>query len=77
MKVIQLLMYLKLLKNILTQKDSNTGFDMIVGERSGKYYNETVHKKNFRKILKFIFEWTTGTKKMILTQDLEYFPKAQ
>tara|TARA_B100000989_G_scaffold11566_1_gene7904 strand:+ start:27288 stop:28163 length:876 start_codon:yes stop_codon:yes gene_type:complete len=59
-----------------SKKDNNTGFDMIVGERSGKYYNETVHKTIFRKILKFIVEWTTGTKINDINSGFRIFSKS-
>jgi glycosyltransferase involved in cell wall biosynthesis len=36
------------------------GFDMVVGHRAGKHYNDTVMKAPLRRILKFLVEFTTG-----------------
>lgn len=67
----------EIIKKYFEGKEGNkTGFDMIVGERSGKYYNETVHKAIFRKILRFIVEWTTGTKINDINSGFRIFSKS-
>ena len=40
----------------------NKGFDLVIGKRTGKNLNLSPFKKPMRMILKFIFEFATGTK---------------
>jgi len=36
------------------------GFDMVVGERSGEHYKQSVFKFSLRRILQFLVEWSCG-----------------
>jgi glycosyltransferase involved in cell wall biosynthesis len=51
------------------------GYDMIVGARTGEYYNESVRKLILRKILKFIVEFTTGRKIPDINSGMRIFKK--
>jgi glycosyltransferase involved in cell wall biosynthesis len=38
----------------------NKGFDMVVGQRQGKHYRQSVLKMPLRAVLRFLVEWTAG-----------------
>ena len=46
----------------LLYKTYNEGFDMVVGARTGRYYDESIRKKILRIILKELVEYTAGRK---------------
>ena len=50
---------------------------MVVGQRTGKHYWENVFKFFLRLILKFIVEWSTGTKVPDINSGLRVFSKKQ
>lgn len=51
------------------------GFDMVVGARQGKNYDESLRKKILRKILKFLVEFTAGRKIQDINSGLRVFSK--
>lgn len=51
------------------------GFDMVVGQRSGQYYNESFIKSPLRKVLKFIVEFSTGQRIPDINSGLRVFSK--
>jgi glycosyltransferase involved in cell wall biosynthesis len=66
----------EIINKYLNSKDNNNiGIDMIVGQRSGKYYEESLSKRTFRRILKFIVEWTAGTKIKDINSGFRIFSK--
>jgi glycosyltransferase involved in cell wall biosynthesis len=52
------------------------GFDMVVGARQGKNYDESIKKKMLRKLLKFLVEYTAGRKIDDINSGLRIFSKA-
>lgn len=58
---------------MLRMKDK--GFDLVVGARTGKFYNETILKKFLRKILKRLVEFVTGKKVKDVNSGLRVFDK--
>jgi glycosyltransferase involved in cell wall biosynthesis len=59
--------------NIVHQYHS--GFDMVVGERGGKYYDESLIKKGLRLVLKALVEFTSGRKIPDINSGLRVFSK--
>ncbi len=55
-------------------KESN-GLDMVVGARKGKEYDGSIMKFLFRKLLKFLVEWTTGRDIVDINSGLRVFSK--
>lgn len=53
------------------------GFNMVVGARKGKYLNESFSKRIFRKILKFMVEFTAGRKIPDINSGLRIFSKKE
>lgn len=51
------------------------GFDMVVGARQGKNYDESFKKKMLRKLLKFLVEYTAGRKIDDINSGLRIFSK--
>lgn len=51
------------------------GFDMVVGARQGKNYDESLKKKSLRLILKFLVEYTAGRKIDDINSGLRIFSK--
>ena len=51
------------------------GFDMVVGERTGKNYKESPLKWPMRLLLRFLVEWTTGRKIPDINSGLRVFFK--
>ena len=51
------------------------GFDMVVGARKGKNYDESFKKKILRKLLKFLVEYTAGRKIDDINSGLRIFSK--
>ena len=51
------------------------GFDMVVGERTGKNYKESLLKWPMRLLLRFLVEWTTGRKIPDINSGLRVFSK--
>lgn len=51
------------------------GFDMVVGARQGKNYDESFKKKILRKLLKFLVEYTAGRKIDDINSGLRIFSK--
>ena len=58
-----------------SQKNHHNPIDMVVGQRTGKHYWENVFKFFLRLILKFIVEWSTGTKVPDINSGLRVFSK--
>jgi glycosyltransferase involved in cell wall biosynthesis len=52
------------------------GFDMVVGARQGKNYDESFKKKVLRKLLKFLVEYTAGRKIDDINSGLRIFSKS-
>lgn len=52
------------------------GFDMVVGARQGKNYDESLKKKTLRLILKFLVEYTAGRKIDDINSGLRIFSKS-
>jgi glycosyltransferase involved in cell wall biosynthesis len=52
------------------------GFDMVVGARQGKNYDESSKKKFLRKLLKFLVEFTAGRKIDDINSGLRIFSKS-
>ncbi len=57
-----------------SNKESN-GLDMVVGARKGKEYDGSIMKFLFRKLLKFLVEWTTGRDIVDINSGLRVFSK--
>ena len=53
----------------------NQGFDMVVGARTGKHYDESFKKKMFRRILKGLVEYTAGREIPDINSGLRIFSK--
>ncbi|MDB2527756.1 glycosyltransferase [Candidatus Pelagibacter bacterium] len=49
--------------------------DMVIGARKGKVYDGSLIKFFMRKILKFLVEWTTGTKIIDINSGMRIFSK--
>ena len=54
----------------------HSGFDMVVGERRGKHYHESLLKKGLRLILQALVEFTSGRKIPDINSGLRVFSKA-
>ena len=54
---------------------NNQNFDMVVGARQGKHYDESTKKKILRLILKFLVEYTAGRKIPDINSGLRVFSK--
>jgi glycosyltransferase involved in cell wall biosynthesis len=52
-----------------------SGFDMVVGTRQGTHYDESIHKRILRLILKFLVEYTAGRKIQDINSGLRVFSK--
>ena len=52
---------------------SSSGYDMVVGARKGKEYYGSFFKFVFRKLLKFLVQWTTGRKIVDVNSGLRVF----
>ena len=67
---------LKIKKIIYFDSNKNSlGLDMLVGARKGKEYHGSFIKFLFRKLLKFLVEWTTGRKITDINSGLRIFSK--
>jgi glycosyltransferase involved in cell wall biosynthesis len=55
----------------------NQGFDMVVGARTGKHFDESFQKKILRLILKNLVEYTAGRKIPDINSGLRIFSKKQ
>lgn len=53
------------------------GFNMVVGARQGKHYEESFFKKRFRGILRFLVEFTAGRKIPDINSGLRVFSKSE
>ncbi len=53
----------------------NNSIDMVVAKREGKYYRESFIKSILRLILKFIVEWSSGSKIPDINSGLRVFSK--
>lgn len=53
------------------------GFDMVVGARTGKHFDESTQKKILRLILKYLVEYTAGRKIPDINSGLRIFSKKQ
>ncbi len=53
------------------------GYNMVVGARSGKHYNESFLKRFNRKLLKFLVEFTAGRKIDDINSGLRIFSKSE
>lgn len=59
---------------MLKQKES--GFDLVVGARTGKYYKESMQKNLLRKLLKKFVEFVSGKKIKDINSGLRIFDKS-
>jgi glycosyltransferase involved in cell wall biosynthesis len=57
-------------------REYQKGFDMVVGARQGKNYDESFKKKTLRLILKFLVEFTAGRKIDDINSGLRIFSKS-
>ena len=48
---------------------------MVIGARKGKVYDGSLSKFFMRKVLKFLVEWTTGTKIIDINSGMRIFSK--
>lgn len=55
----------------------NKGFDMVVGARTGKYYQESILKAPLRRILRFIVEFSAERKIPDINSGLRVFSKSK
>ena len=55
--------------------DLGNGLDMVVGARKGKEYDGSFAKFIFRKLLKFLVEWTTGRTIVDINSGMRVFSK--
>jgi polyisoprenyl-phosphate glycosyltransferase len=53
------------------------GYNMVVGARSGKHYDESLTKKYNRKLLKFLVEFTAGRKIDDINSGFRIFSKSE
>jgi len=53
----------------------NKGFDMVVGQRTGKHYRSSILKWIMRILFKFLVEWTAGRKIPDINSGLRIFSK--
>jgi polyisoprenyl-phosphate glycosyltransferase len=53
------------------------GYNMIVGARTGKHYDESFFKKSNRRLLKFLVEFTAGRKIDDINSGLRIFSKSE
>tara|TARA_Y100000389_G_scaffold204677_1_gene258805 strand:+ start:15094 stop:15993 length:900 start_codon:yes stop_codon:yes gene_type:complete len=58
-----------------SQNRFDNPIDMVVGQRTGKNYWESLFKFSLRSILKFIVQWSTGTKVPDINSGLRVFSK--
>ena len=58
-----------------SKNDNQPGLDMVVGARKGKEYDGSTFKFIFRKLLKFLVEWTTGRKIVDINSGQRVFSK--
>ena len=58
-----------------SQNRFDNPIDMVVGQRTGKNYWESVFKFSLRSILKFIVQWSTGRKVPDINSGLRVFSK--
>ena len=58
-----------------SKKDNQPGLYMVVGARKGKEYDGSIFKFIFRKLLKFLVEWTTGRKIVDINSGQRVFSK--
>jgi glycosyltransferase involved in cell wall biosynthesis len=63
------------ISNLLDSYDQ--GFDMVVGERTGRSLNPVIYKGWLRKILKFLVEYSAGRKINDVNSGLRVFSKAK
>ena len=54
---------------------NSLGLDMVIGARKGKVYDGSLLKFFMRKVLKFLVEWTTGTKIIDINSGMRIFSK--
>ena len=54
---------------------NSLGLDMVIGARKGKVYDGSLSKFFMRKVLKFLVEWTTGTKIIDINSGMRIFSK--
>ena len=62
-------------EDLLQLTRSATGFDMIVGQRSGYYFHGGIIKRAGRWLQHFLVEFTTGTKVPDVNSGLRIFPR--
>lgn len=58
-------------------EEYNKGFDMVVGARTGKYYQESIIKAPLRHILRFIVEFSAERKIPDINSGLRVFSKSK
>ncbi|HLB57243.1 MAG TPA: glycosyltransferase family 2 protein, partial [Gammaproteobacteria bacterium] len=58
-------------------KEYNKGFDMVVGARTGKYYQESLLKAPLRRVLRFIVEFSAERKIPDINSGLRIFSKSE
>ncbi len=60
---------------VLLKEYQDKGFDMVVGERTGENYRESLIKSPLRRLLKFLVEYTTGRKIPDINSGLRIFSR--
>tara|TARA_B100001996_G_scaffold45464_1_gene32808 strand:+ start:576 stop:1463 length:888 start_codon:yes stop_codon:yes gene_type:complete len=65
----------ELLNIYFESSQSSSGYDMVVGARKGKEYYGSFFKFLFRKLLKYLVQWTTGRKIVDVNSGLRVFSK--
>lgn len=60
---------------VLLKEYQTKGLDMVVGQRSGNHYRESLIKSPLRSVLKFLVEYTTGRKVPDINSGLRVFNK--
>jgi len=63
------------IKKYFDHKNKNNNIDMVVAQRTGKYYRESFIKSFLRLILKFVVEWSSGNKIPDINSGLRVFSK--
>jgi len=63
------------IKKYFDHNNKNNNIDMVVAQRTGKYYRESFIKSFLRLILKFVVEWSSGNKIPDINSGLRVFSK--
>jgi len=63
------------IKKYIELNKNKKNIDMVVAQRTGKYYRESLIKSILRSILRFLVEWSTGNKIPDINSGLRVFSK--